>query len=332
MSKIKVLICGFGQVGRMLYRHLKQQDDFIVAGIVDRDENIAGKTVATVLGEGDDLTIIAKSLDDWQGCADGAMVTTVSDGQECAELMMQLFKRKLNVVTSCEELFFPVDRKIAAELDQAARQYECAAAAAGINPGFLMDYLPAVLSGCSGNIRKVRISRIQNAAVRRMQFQKKIGAGLSLAKFEELKKAGTLRHVGLSESVSFLAAVLGWDLDEITESIAPVVSGCDYNIPGAIPVRAGEVRGVHQTGSGIIRGERVIQLEFVAAVGEPESYDRVNIFGEPEIESTIRGGVNGDAGSCAVLANVMRSLLLVRRHGFFNLAELPLIHGKGISL
>lgn len=331
MAKTKVIVCGFGQVGRMLYAYLKKQDDIEVAGIIDRDPAVAGKTVATLTGDAADLTLVCPSPEEWRGSADAAMVTTVSDGRECFDLMLELFKRKLSVVTSCEELFYPLDSKLAAEIDQAARQYDCAAVAGGINPGFLMDYLPSVLSGCSGNIRKIRVSRIQNAALRRLQFQKKIGAGLSPEKFNELKKAGSLRHVGLSESVSFLAAMLGWNLDEISETISPVISGCDYNIPGAIPVANGAVRGVHQTGSGFLGGVRVIQLEFIAAVGEPESYDRISIEGDPEIESTIRGGVNGDAGSCAVLTNILRAVAATGKCGFLNLSELPVIHGRGVA-
>ena len=53
----------------------------------------------------------------------------------------------------------------------------------------------------------------------------------------------------------------------------------------------------------------VITLTFLAAVGEPEAYDEVEIVGDPPIRSRIHGGVNGDVATCAVTLNCIRSVL-----------------------
>lgn len=42
--------------------------------------------------------------------------------------------------------------------------------------------------------------------------------------FQKLVAAGTLRHVGLTESIAMIAAGLGWELDKTTESIEPVIA------------------------------------------------------------------------------------------------------------
>jgi 4-hydroxy-tetrahydrodipicolinate reductase len=171
-----------------------------------------------------------------------------------------------------------------------------------------MDLLPTVLSGLCQNVSKVEVWRIQDASVRRIPFQQKIGAGLTLDEFEAKKKAGTLRHVGLPESVDFIAERLGWKLDKNTESLEPVIAESQID-SGYKSIAQGMARGVHQVGRGFVGEQEVITLNFKAAVGEPESYDQVHIDGEPGIKSRIAGGVNGDIATCAITLNAVRSIL-----------------------
>jgi len=63
-----------------------------------------------------------------------------------------------------------------------------------------------------------------DAAARRVPFQQTIGAGLTLEAFCRKEAEGTLRHVGLRESLDMIADRLGWKLDRTTESLAPVVA------------------------------------------------------------------------------------------------------------
>ena len=48
------------------------------------------------------------------------------------------------------------------------------------------------------------------------------------------------------------------------------------------------VRGVYQIGRGFVGNDEVITLTFRAAVGEPESYEEIQIEGEPAFSSTHR--------------------------------------------
>ena len=210
----------------------------------------------------------------------------------------------------CEELFFPwkTNPEVAKRIDEICRQNGVACVGTGVNPGYLMDLLPTFLSGLCQDVRKVEVWRVQDASVRRIPFQQKIGAGLTLEEFEVKKKAGTLRHVGLPESVDFIAEKLGWKLDRNTESLEPVVAESQID-SGYKPISKGMACGVHQVGRGFVGEQEVITLNFRAAVGEPESYDQVHIDGEPGIHSRISGGVNGDIAMCAITLNAVRSIL-----------------------
>jgi 4-hydroxy-tetrahydrodipicolinate reductase len=242
--------------------------------------------------------------------ADVALVTTVSSVVSLESQIVELAEAGLNIVSTCEELFFPLKTQpeVAKRIDEICRQNGVACVGTGVNPGYLMDLLPTVLTGLCQDVEKVEVWRVQDASVRRIPFQQKIGAGLTLEEFEVKKKAGTLRHVGLPESVDFIAEKLGWKLDRNTESLEPVIAAEQIDT-GYKPIAKGMARGVHQVGRGFVGDREVITLNFRAAVGEPESYDQVHIDGQPGIKSRISGGVNGDIATCAITLNAVRSIL-----------------------
>ncbi|MBM4029402.1 MAG: dihydrodipicolinate reductase [Planctomycetes bacterium] len=251
------------------------------------------------------------------------MVTTVSSAAAFEPQLAPLAQAKLHVVSTCEELFFPwrTQPELARRIDGICRDHGIACVGTGVNPGFLMDYLPAVLTGLCQEVTGVRVTRVQDASVRRVPFQQKIGAGLTLKEFEAKHQAGTLRHVGLPESVDFLAARLGWRLDRTTESLEPVIAEREITT-GYKLIAQGMARGVHQVGRGFVGSNEVITLTFRAAVGEPESYEEVKIEGNPAFTSRIAGGINGDIATCAVTLNAVRSILDVGP-GLKTMADLP---------
>ena len=327
MKKTRILLCGFGQIGRMLYRTLLRRPEFELAGVIDLAPELTGADAGTVAGC--PPCGIAVSTSPEGISADVAAVTTVSRADACTDTLVELVRAGLPAVTTCEELFYPwpLHEAAAAKIDQAARSAGVPVLPVGINPGFLMDYRAAVLSGLTGEITHVHIQRIQDASPRRPAFQKKIGAGLTPAEFEAEKLAGRLRHVGLPESVYFLGAALGRKLDAVTETIEPVIAEEDLAIPGAVPVRQGCARGVRQLGLGICDGREFIRMEFVAAIGEPGSIDRVHLCGTPELDSVIRGGVNGDLGTCAIVLNAARAIAAESRSGLVTMLDMPPVTG-----
>ena len=219
-------------------------------------------------------------------------------------------KAGLSIVSTCEELAFPWTTcpETSERIDRLCRDNGVACVGTGVNPGFLMDFLPTVMTAVCQKVERVKVSRIQNASVRRVPFQQKIGAGLTLDQFQDKVSQGTLRHVGLTESMQMIAHRLGWKLDETTESLEPVIAEREIT-EGYTPIAKGQACGVEQIGRAFVNGSEVITLAFRAAVGESESFDRIEITGEPSLVSTIQGGVNGDTATCAIAVNAIRSIL-----------------------
>ena len=119
---------------------------------------------------------------------------------------------------------------------------------------------------------------------------------------------GTLRHVGLQESIYLLANSLSIKLDSVTEDLQPVISSKDITT-SHLEIKKGNARGVEQIGYGYQNGDCKVKMHFKAAIGEERSYDKVTIKGTPSFSSEIDGGVNGDIATCAIAINSLKSIL-----------------------
>jgi 2,4-diaminopentanoate dehydrogenase len=310
----RIILLGVGPLGIKVARFILERPNLALVGLVDVNPTFAGRPANEFIEGAPAGLAISASLDDAITGAivkpDVAVVTTVSSIRRILPTIREVASRGLPIVTTCEELSYPWRRhpEEAAEIDRVCRSHGVACLATGVNPGFLMDYLPSVLSSIHQRIDHVLVERVQDASVRRVPFQKKIGAGLSLAQYQAAKADGTLRHVGLPESLDMIADAIGWELEERSETLEPVLAAADLS-SGYKPIRKGEPSGVEQIATGTIDGREVIRLCFRAAVGEESSYDRIAIAGDPGAEMTIKGGVNGDIATCAIATNAIRSVL-----------------------
>jgi len=311
MRAIRIIQYGLGPIGSRVTKFLAEKPwARIVAGI-DIDPAKAGRDVGVLAGlKPVGARVSADATAVLRRKADVAVITTASSLVKLAPQVLACVATGKNVVTTCEELSYPwlTRPALARRIDRAARARGVAVLATGVNPGFLMDFLPLALTGVCREVRHVTVERIQDAQFRRLPFQQKIGAGLSLREFARKKRGGTLRHVGLTESMHMLAAAFGWKLDRTEDLITPIVA-IKRTVTGAMTVSRGHAAGVAQTGRGWIRDREVIRLVFRAAVGEPGPRDRIVIDADPPIHSTIRGGVNGDTATCAITVNAIPAIL-----------------------
>src|SRR5260370_38033203 len=100
-----------------------------------------------------------------------------------------------------------------------AKKAKVALLATGVNPGFGMDALPIMMTAVCERVDRVVVNRVQDARIRRLPFQQKIGAGLTTEQFQKKADDGSVRHVGLTESIAMIADAPGWTLDRITRDI-----------------------------------------------------------------------------------------------------------------
>jgi 4-hydroxy-tetrahydrodipicolinate reductase len=147
-----------------------------------------------------------------------------------------------------------------------------------------------------------------DASKRRLPLQKKIGAGLSVEEFRARVKEGTIKHVGLPESVAMVSDSLGLAVDEITETIEPKVAPERVETE-FLAVERGQAAGVHQIARGLAGGKELIYMELQMYVGAKDPADTVTLSGHPNISLTIPGGSHGDIATASVAVNSIPVIL-----------------------
>lgn len=330
----KILQIGLGPLGQKTVSYAIERGFKIVAA-VDSSPNLVGKDLGEVCGIKKlgvkIFPTVKEALKKTKHKPEIAVITTVSSLKKLTDLVSEVAKEKISMVSTCEELSFPwkTQKALAKKIDLICKKHKVSLLGTGVNPGYLMDFLPTVLTAVSQSVTAVEVWRFQNASTRRIPFQQKIGAGLDLESFKQKEKEGTLRHVGLLESVDFIAARLGWKLTKRTETLNPVIASENITV-GYKPIKSGMASGVEQIGRGFIKDKEVITLHFRAAVGEPKSFDRIKISGSPQIDSTIDGGINGDVATCAITLNAIHSVLLAKP-GLVTMSDIPATAFKKVA-
>jgi 2,4-diaminopentanoate dehydrogenase len=310
---IRVLHVGLGPIGVGVVRQCASRKGFRIAGAVDLDPEKIGKDLGEVAELGRTLKVpVHGKLGPAIKAAkpDVVVLCTSSSLAKVADQVADILKHKLPIVSTTEELAYPwySNKRLARKIDALARKAKVAVLGTGVNPGFTMDALPITLTGVCERVDTIRVERIQDASVRRLPFQQKIGAGLTPAQFEEKVKGGSVRHVGLTESVAMIADAMGWKLDRISDEISPKIATRPTRSQ-FLTVQKGQVAGIIQTGIGYRDGEARITLHMEAYLGAPESYDAVIVKGSPDLHMKIAGGVHGDIATASITANSIPKVL-----------------------
>src|SRR5687768_8433614 len=176
VQPITVAQYGIGPIGAEIARLLLSKPWIKVVGAVDIDPNKIGKDLGEVIGLGRETGVLVTA--ELQGKPDVVCHSTGSRLREVAGQLKSLVERGSHVVSTCEELSFPLDREIREQLQQAARAANVAILGTGVNPGFVMDKLPLTITSVCQDVKSLDIIRIQNASTRREPLQRKVGAGM----------------------------------------------------------------------------------------------------------------------------------------------------------
>jgi len=329
VEKIRTIQLGCGPIGCEVAKLALQRNYIQLVGAVDIDPQKEGQDLGQLLGIEKKLgMVITDNIEALltQEKPDLVFHTTCSELNQVYAQLKLLLEAQVNVVSTCEELSFPYTKSpnLAAELNQLAKSNQVSLLATGINPGFLMDTWPLCMTAVCQHVQKIKVVRIQDASLRRMPFQKKIGAGLSPEEFQQQANQGTIRHVGLEESAAMIASGLGWDLSKITEEIHPVIAPEQLRTQ-QLDIPAGFAAGVKQVAHGYLEADEKITLEFQAFIKAPESYDAIYITGIPSLKVVIPGGVHGDLGTAAVVVNAA-SKVVNATAGLLTMKDIPLVN------
>jgi 2,4-diaminopentanoate dehydrogenase len=352
---IRVAQIGTGNVGRHALTQLITDPRFELTGVWVSSESKAGKDAAELAGLDNSTGITATTdldaiLTDKPECA---VYTAMADNRlpDALEDYRRILAAGINVVGSSAVFFqYPwqvLPEELVKPIEEATKTGQSSLFVNGIDPGFANDLLPLALAGTCQSIEQIRCMEIINYDTydsATVMFDV-MGFGKPLNDLPMLLQPGVL-SLAWGSVVRQLAAGLGVDLDEVTETYIRVPAPEDFDIAsGHIPKGSAaalrfEVRGM-KDGKVAVVLEHVTRLrddlcpDWPQPAQEGGSY-RVEITGEPSYTVDLcLSSPNGDhnhAGLVATAARVVNAIpaVVAAPPGISTTLDLPLITGKGL--
>jgi len=326
----RIVVMGLGPIGIAAAVAVQRAIDMQLVGLVDIDPRKLGKRLTELTPDAasdasaDEVAVVSDvaQLPD----ADVAILCTASYFDRVAPDLRLFLRRKMHVVSSCEQMTWPwlSHPHLSDVINAEAKSAGVALIGTGVNPGFVMDVLPVALSSMTLNVRQVRVTRVVDALLRRLPLQRKIGSTMTPAHFHDLAKQHKIGHMGLGESVVMLAQGLGRHplRSEIQISLAPVIA--DREIESAMGVvLPGQVCGIRNVGRYKNHGLDV-ELDLTMSLGAPNPRDEITITGDRTITTIIPGSTPGDTATVAALVNVARVIIRAPA-GLRTMLDLPVV-------
>jgi hypothetical protein len=313
VKKTRVVQFGVGPIGASIARLMRQKTTIEIVGAIDKDPAKAGRDLGAVVGASDapwGVVISAESRTALEKSVDIVVHSTSSYLTSVMDQLMECLAAGCCIVSTCEELAYPWKKhpELSRQLDTAAKEEGVALLGTGVNPGFVMDKLVLTLSAVSQRVDWASAVRIVDASQRRLPLQKKIGAGMTPEEFRAQVAAGVIKHHGLPESIAMVADGLGFSLDNISETIDPVIAEEEVKTE-FLQVARGQAAGVHQVARGTVSGKEKIYMELKMYVGAKHPSDTIELKGEPNLSLVIPGGTHGDVATAAIVVNAIPAIL-----------------------
>ncbi|MCF7925246.1 MAG: NADP-binding protein [Candidatus Izimaplasma sp.] len=333
MDKIKIVLWGFGAMGRGMAEMLLEKDGVEITGVCDLYPDFVKTSMFDHLevsnSEHPDVIITddIDSLLDKNRC-DLVLLATDSFTKKAFLKMEKILNAGINCISTAEEMAYPKaqEPELADKLDRIAKANGVTLLGTGINPGFIMDLLVVALSGTMKRVDHIEAERVNSLSPFGPAVMEEQGVGITVDTFNQGVKDNTLAgHVGFAESVMMIADALGVKLDGFKQQMKPIITNVDRKSKYGEALK-GNVAGVNMTGQGLVNGNIFIDMKHPQQI-EPEcegtkTGDYIRIKGVPEINMAITPEIDGGIGTIAMCVNMIPHVLNARP-GLKTMIDLP---------
>lgn len=312
----RVLCVGLGAIGIEVVRTALDHPELDVVGAVDASPSFVGKALTDVVERDAGVLTVEPSLEEALDHArpDVVLLSTSSRLESITLQVVAALESGAAVVSTCEELSCPWGRPEADLIADAAMRTGRGVLATGVNPGYVMDLIPALLSVACTRIQSVFVGRTVDLRRRRDALREKAGVGMTLDDFETRASVNGIGHVGLDCSGRLLAFAVGrTDADWPDVSIEALLDG-------------ERVCGFRQRVSyDADDGAPSVELRLEMSMRPSSEADRFEIVGDPRLSGEIEGGVFGDSATAALVVNAI-PLVLAAPGRLHTVLDLPALH------
>ncbi|MBV1756740.1 MAG: NADP-binding protein [Dethiosulfatibacter sp.] len=317
-ENVKVIIWGLGAMGSGIADMLLSKKGVEIVGVVGRGKKI-GTSMYDYLNteKGDRKDVLLGSYEDiiTEKAADVAVLCTDSFTKEAFDKIKYCLEKKINVVSSAEEMAYPwaQEPELSKKIDDLAKENGVSVLGTGINPGLIMDLLAVCLTGCMTDVQSIECKRVNSLSPFGPKVMEEQGVGITKEEFLAGVKNDTLSgHVGFPESVHMIADAIGWKVDKFEQQMDPIMTTVDRKSKYGF-AKAGNVTGVNMRGQGYVNGELKIDMKHPQQI-EPEmegtqTGDYITIKGTPEVNMSIKPEVDGGLGTIAMCVNMIPHII-----------------------
>ena len=352
---IRVAAIGTGNVGRHALAQLISNPQFELTAVWVSSDAKAGTNAGELAGLGVSTGVLATTdLEAVIATApDCAVYTAMADNRlpEALEDYRRILAAGINVVgSSAVFLQYPwgvLPDDMVTPIEEAAKAGNASVFVNGIDPGFANDLLPMALAGTCQSISQIRCMEIINYDTydsATVMFDV-MGFGGSLDETPMLLMPGVL-SLAWGSVVRQLAAGLGLELDEVTETHTRVPAPEDFDIASG-HIAEGTTAAIRFEVRGMKDGEVAVVLEHVTRLrddlcpdwpqpAQPGGSYRIEITGEPSYTVDLclssPHGDHNHAGLVATAARVVNAIPAVidAAPGIVTALDLPPVTGKGL--
>lgn len=347
-----VIVWGTGNVGRPAIRAVLSHADLELKAVIVANPDKVGRDAGALAGV-DDCGIQAR--DDWEAVldagADALIYSATADTrpEEATAELLACLARGINVVapgfyayldpqSSPEEALAPVQA--------ACRTGGSSLFVSGIDPGWAMDMLPALLSGATADIREIRSREIFNYALydQPRVVREVIGFGQPMDTLPLMLHDFAIEMVW-GPMVKLVGRRLGRPVERLAVNVERRPLGQDVDVPGMGLFEAGTQGAFRFEVHGYSDGQPLFALEHITRIDDSCAADwpyppegsgchQVIITGSPTLQVTVHGhdaveagpAGGGNASAAAWLVNAIPAVCDADQ-GVVTVLDLPSIDG-----
>lgn len=317
-GRIRLALVGFGRVGRATLELALTRPWIEVVAVFakseDRDRERLSDSVPEAPAHLSVRTDVAAGLAETR--PDVVIVATTSRLPDALAHIEQVAPSGARaIICTAEELAYvePDDGPEARAIYDLAERDGLSIVATGVNPGFVLDLWPLVLSNLAWDVERIEARRIVDVSVFAPHTRTQLGIGHDAAAFDAGLAEGSIAgHLGFRESLRLLCHAMGRRADRITIDTEPVMAERDYDISDGT-IAAGTSVGARQRAVATIDGREWITVEMLLHVALDQDgikpIDETHLYGRHELHATLDPGSAAILSTAALLVNTIPTAL-----------------------
>jgi 2,4-diaminopentanoate dehydrogenase len=310
----RVVVWGTGNVGRPALRAVAAHRDLELAGVVVANPEKVGRDAGELAGI-DPLGVAA--TDDVSTAfaenVDAVIYTATGDTrpEEALADLIACLRAGVNVVSTA---FYPLlhpasaPREMLDPVEAACAEGGSSVFVSGIDPGWALDILPALVSGVSAGIEEIRIQELFNYALydQPLVVREVIGFGGPMDELPLMLLDFSLDMVW-APMVRVLADLLEVELDTVTTFVERRPLDRTIEVPGMGTFEAGTQGAFRFEVTGVVDGHPLLVVEHITRIDDACAPDwpqssiggehRVVITGHPNLVVSAHGTEPGEPGA-----------------------------------